>query len=143
MEKGGWGKEFQDLSEKERIKKLIVEREFAVNLLEKWFEHSEVFQVCYEDILENPEKELVKVLKYLELDVSEKRIKQIVKNNAFKKLSGRRRGAEDKEAFLRKGVSGDWQNYFDIETIALFKTAINGRWNELVVKMGYEKIVDW
>lgn len=52
-------------------------------------------------------------------------------------------GEERKEAFLRKGIVGDWENYFDRDVVRAYKTEKEGRWNRLLVKMGYENTLDW
>jgi hypothetical protein len=42
-----------------------------------------------------------------------------------------------------RGIAGDWRNYFDAQCIETFRSADAGRWNRLVVAMGYESGPDW
>ena len=63
--------------------------------------------------------------------------------HSFTSRTGRRPGEERKESTLRKGIVGDWKNYFDQECIVAFKTEQQGRWNSLLVEMSYEKILNW
>lgn len=68
------------------------------------------------------------------------RLLEIVYNNRFsQKTGGRRKGAEDTHHHYRKGISGDWRNYFEPEHIAFFKA----HYNELLLKLGYEQDPDW
>lgn len=58
----------------------------------------------------------------------------------FSKLAGGRSlGQEDVKSHYRKGVSGDWRNHFKEEHIKLFKE----KYNELLIKLGYESNADW
>ena len=70
-------------------------------------------EVRYEDLLEAPEKYVMGILAFLEVDASNTVVRQIVLENTFKKLSGgREAGQEDRASFYRKGVSGDWMHTF-------------------------------
>lgn len=55
------------------------------------------------------------------------------------KSGGRAQGEESAESHYRKGVAGDWRNYFTEEHRAFFKERYPG----LVVKLGYETSADW
>ncbi|WP_234571952.1 sulfotransferase domain-containing protein [Rhodohalobacter sp. 614A] len=58
----------------------------------------------------------------------------------FSKLSkGRDRGQEDTKSHYRKGISGDWVNHFSQEHIRFFKE----EYNDLLIKLGYEKTSAW
>lgn len=52
---------------------------------------------------------------------------------------GRKRGQQDVKSHLRKGLPGDWKNHLTAEHIRLFKD----RYNDLILKMGYESDPDW
>jgi len=39
----------------------------------------------------------------------------------------------------RKGTPGDWKNHFTPKITEYFKE----RWGEMIVKLGYEKDLDW
>ena len=52
---------------------------------------------------------------------------------------GRQRGNEDVESHYRKGVAGDWANYFTAEHVDAF----NEQFGDLLVKLGYEENRQW
>ena len=63
-------------------------------------------------------------------------IGKIVENNSFRKLSsGRNPGQVDETSHYRKGVSGDWRNYFTNEHKKYFKD----QYGDLLIILGYEK----
>lgn len=72
--------------------------------------------------------------------VSERRLSKIVSNASFSKLSGgRKKGEEDKKHHYRKGVAGDWRNYFTPAVKSEFKKL----YGDLLIKTGYEESNDW
>jgi len=99
--------------------------------------------VKYEDLKRDAIGELLGVMRYVELPIDEKIAEVAVSKFSFESQSGRIPGQENRAAFLRKGIVGDWQNYFDEECIEAFKTARDGQWNRLLVEMGYESDLDW
>ncbi len=61
-------------------------------------------------------------------------------NNRFaSKTHGRRRGQENASSHYRKGMAGDWANHFTPEHRQYFKK----RYNDVLLKLGYEKNADW
>ena len=68
------------------------------------------------------------------------RLLGVVYDNRFEKLTaGRGRGQEDVKSHYRKGEPGDWMNHLGEHHVAAFK----GRWNELVLRLGYETDPAW
>jgi hypothetical protein len=64
----------------------------------------------------------------------------IVYQNRFSKLAdGRTEGDEDQKSHHRKGLAGDWMNHFKEQHKRYFKE----HYNDLLVKLGYEKDNDW
>lgn len=93
-------------------------------------------EVRYEGLLERPEEEMARLLRFLGTDSGEKSVRRCVDTASFEKLAkGRERGEEDSTSFFRKGVSGDWINVFTGEDKRIF----NEEAGELLVKLGYEK----
>lgn len=79
------------------------------------------FLVKYEDLLAHTEEYLDKIIEFLDLKTDSKIIEKMVKNNQFKVLSGGRRSGEaDNQSFFRKGIAGDWKNYFDQDDLDIF-----------------------
>ncbi len=142
-EKGGWDQSFRELSNVGRIKRLIGDGEFILSRLEQWFRSPIAYNVRYEDLKTNPVGVLEAVLRYLELPVDEEQIRRIAAKHSFKSLTGRNPGEDCLESPNRKGIVGDWQNYFNKDCIAAFKKEKAGRWNHLLVEMGYETNLDW
>lgn len=142
-EEGGWGEGFKNLSEKNRIKKFIEEADVWITKSQLWVRHPQTCQVRYEDLKTAPEKEIRRVLEHLGLKRSDRTVKKVIARNSFRAKSGRNAGQEHKGAVLRKGIVGDWKNYYDEECIMMFKQGNKGRWNQMLVEMGYEKTLDW
>ncbi len=140
---GGLGEKFAELNEVDRVLGVIREGGFLISGLEKWYENPFAHKVRYENLQNNPIDELRRVGDYLKLRFKAKTAKRAIHKNSFQKLSGREPGHEKKDEFLRKGITGDWKNYFDEDCISAFKTAKDGRWNRLLIKMGYEQNLNW
>jgi hypothetical protein len=143
VDQGGWGSEFCDLSEKERLLEVIENGGFLSTRLREWFACPFAYKVRYEDLLEHGVREIKNVLDYLGFDCSTDLIRRYHEKWSFKKMSGRAPGMEDKKSFYRKGVRGDWKNYFDNACIQAYKTARNGEWQDLLVQLGYESNEGW
>jgi hypothetical protein len=68
------------------------------------------------------------------------RVLGVVYDNRFEKFSeGRDKGRENVKSHYRKGAGGDWVNHFEPVHVAAFKR----RWNDLVLKLGYERDPSW
>jgi len=71
--------------------------------------------------------------------VSAFNLKRILNRHEFTKKAKRPKGEEDPKSHYRKGIAGDWKNYF----IPKLKSAFKERWGELLIKLGYEKDFEW
>jgi hypothetical protein len=97
-------------------------------------------EVRYEDLLERPEQELGRILRFLGVSADKEVVGRSVMAESFEKRSGgRKRGQEDSTSARRKGVTGDWKNVFTERDKALFKEFAG----ELLVELGYEKDNSW
>src|SRR5215204_3274754 len=97
-------------------------------------------EVRYEDLLVRPNEEVQRLLGFLGVDTDERVVERCVSSASFEKLSrGRERGQEDPSSFYRKGVAGDWRNYFSEEDRRVFKEEAG----ELLIRLGYEEDLDW
>lgn len=93
-------------------------------------------EVRYEDLLQRPEEEVCRLLKFLEADAREQTVKQSLAATSFERLSERKQGQEDSASVhFRKGVSGDWRNVFTEEDKRVFEE----RAGDLLARLGYEK----
>lgn len=66
-------------------------------------------------------------------------IRRIVERRTFERLTGRKKGEENRDSHLRKGVPGDWKNHLSDALVGTFKHM----YNDLVLKLGYESGPDW
>jgi hypothetical protein len=97
-------------------------------------------EVRYEDLLEHPHQEVRRLLAFLGVHTEGKLVERCVSSASFEKLSkGRERGQEDPSSFYRKGVAGDWKNYFTEEDRRIFKEEAG----ELLIRLGYERDLGW
>ncbi|MDQ3436082.1 MAG: sulfotransferase [Actinomycetota bacterium] len=97
-------------------------------------------EVRYEDLLERPIEEVGRLAGFLGADTSERAVRQAVGSASFEKLSkGRERGQEDTSSFYRKGIAGDWNNYFTERDREIYKEEAG----ELLIRLGYERDLDW
>jgi hypothetical protein len=97
-------------------------------------------EVRYEDLLERPNEEVGRLAAFLGADTREKAVQQAVGSASFEKLSkGRVRGQEDTSSFYRKGVAGDWNNYFTERDKEIYKEEAG----ELLIRLGYERDLNW
>ncbi len=140
---GGWP-DLIDMPLKDRIAAYLNKGIYDLQLMEKWFLYNDCHKIFYEEMLEDPDGVMKKVFEDMNLIVSSDERCRVVSKNDFKKLSkGRKTGQADTKSFFRKGVAGDWKNYFGEEEKDLFKTQCNGRWNKLLLDLGYEKDENW
>ncbi len=68
----------------------------------------------YEDLSRDNAGFLKLLFQYLDVEMPDGEFTALVQRHTFKKHSGgREQGQEDQYAHSRKGVAGDWKNYFD------------------------------
>lgn len=80
-----------------------------------------VIELRYEDLLAAPEATLARLLEGLGVAADEGAVADCLAAADFAKLSGgRQTGEEDRGAFFRKGVAGDWREHFDDAMAARF-----------------------
>src|SRR5688572_4324518 len=120
-------------------------------LMEVWLFHSAMIQrtwlsagepvVRLEDFMSRPAETLHQVLSGAwGLKTSMAQAEKLMRENSFARLSGGRQpGEEDISAHYRKGVQGDWKQYFTPRAVEHFKAL----YNDLLVLSGYEKSRDW
>ena len=88
----------------------------------------------YEDLARDNFTFLRQLFDYLNIVMPENRFLSLYNRHKFEKHSGRRKqGDEDQYSHYRKGISGDWQNYFDRPTERHFRQ----RTGDLLEVLGY------
>ncbi|XP_047673816.1 sulfotransferase 1C1-like isoform X2 [Tachysurus fulvidraco] len=85
-------------------------------------EKRNILYLFYEDMKENPRREIVKIMGYLDLSLSDAIIDKIVKLTSFKVMKDnpmanysfmpKEMYDQSISTFMRKGEVGDWTNYF-------------------------------
>ena len=92
--------------------------------------------VRYEDFLEEPVTQAEQLFKFLGLKVDSATVRACVDATSFDQLSGGRpRGEEDPASFFRKGIAGDWRNWFTAEQQARFEETAG----VLLERLGYTR----
>lgn len=105
-----------------------------------WVDHGEedpeVLLVRFEDlILDDGFFHWKKIFDHFDISIPEDSLRQLLVKHNFETLSGGRQpGSENQESHYRKGVHGDWMNYFS-DTVTRQFNQLTG---DLVSKLGYE-----
>jgi Sulfotransferase domain len=73
------------------------------------------------------------LFKHCDIRIPQRTLRQLLAKYSFEALSRRARGEENKEAHYRKGIAGDWKNYFSA-TITQKFAKVNG---DLTARLGY------
>jgi hypothetical protein len=92
------------------------------DFVDVWAGRAGVLHVKYEDLLENASLELIRIASELcGASIAMDKANAIANRFSFARVAGRQAGVEDKGQFLRKGIAGDWMNYFDEQSNRLFE----------------------
>ncbi len=98
------------------------------------------YQIKYEELVADP-KRLGGLLEFLGVDSSPGMVDWIIDTCRFERFAeGRKRGEADPKSEFRKGIVGDWSNYFTERDKEQFKGSEAGR---LLIELGYEKDDAW
>jgi len=136
-----WRRQVNQLSREEGLIYLIEEwLPYSLRIQKSWAASREKL-IRYEDLLEKDSQILQKVLLVdCKLPVSRDKLESAISANRFRVLTkGRERGTEDITAHERKGISGDWRNYFSQRLKEVFKQ----RTGDLLMRLGYENDHNW
>ncbi|KAK7919638.1 hypothetical protein WMY93_010922 [Mugilogobius chulae] len=93
-------------------------------------EKKNILYLFYEDMKENPRREVERIMKYLDLSLSDEVISRIVELTSFKNMKENPMSNyscipsqvfdHNISAFMRKGEVGDWRNHFTSEQSKMF-----------------------
>jgi len=119
-----------------------------MNISLSWLNSS--FPVCcirYEDLIKNPSRRFQSTLSDLEMDIDDSLIRIIIQKNRFERNTigrklwkqGRKPGQTDQLSHVRKGIIGDWRNYFTDDHKKRFKESTG----MLLIDLGYEHDSNW
>lgn len=98
--------------------------------------YDEVSVVRYEDLLQNPEEVLHNLLSSWDIKTDASTIRNAVEKYSFK---NQKRDDHSASNFLRKGIVGDWKNFFNKESAKVFDLYAG----DALIKAGYEKDKTW
>jgi hypothetical protein len=137
VERGGWGEAFQALPPAARIERLLLDpNPTLLAELERWYRTPFAVQVAYEMLRTQSDATLASLADALELPVNRRQVAAVVARHDFARVTGRSPGQEA-DTPTRKGIVGDWRNYFTDDTMKCFQSAQGGRWYDLLMEMGY------
>ena len=92
-------------------------------------------ELRYEDLLASPEAPVAGLFEFLGVEASPEAVRAALAASDFESLSeGRKRGEEDSGSFFRKGVAGEWREFFPEKTLAAFNEIAGERLRDY----GYE-----
>jgi sulfotransferase family protein len=113
---------------------------FNADIIRSWVPGKDPI-IRYEDMLENDEAILTQVLiEHCGLPIERAKLVEAIRANRFEKLAGgRQRGQEDVTAHERKGIVGDWRNYFSKRIKDEFKRL----YGDVLISSGYERDNNW
>ena len=96
--------------------------------------------ITYENLLTDTINVLGQAIhKVCNVQPDEDRLREVSEKYSFKNQAGRNPGDENKLSFLRKGIAGDWKNYFSKEANQVF----NKFAGKELIKLGYEIDDSW
>ncbi len=111
--------------------------------IELWHENRDPelsLMARYEDLRSDPEKVLQEVASHFGIDSSPDLISDLIKRYALDQSQGE--GDEEIRrlgSVVRKGIIGDWANYFSSDLKMLYKQKIG----QFLIDYGYEADLDW
>lgn len=91
----------------------------VVNEIKEWklynknYTHPGYLLLQYEDMIKNTFKEMKKIRNFLGLKIKNHKLKEYIEKQSFQRKTGRKRGNEQRRAFRRKGIVGDYKNYLN------------------------------
>lgn len=108
------------------------------DFLKSWQGRPGVAWVKYENLQADTAGEMTRLIREIGMEPIPDRIASAVDAHRFEKISGREPGQEDVASHKRKGIVGDWKNYFTREMGKLVHEH-----QPFLYELGYEKDVSW
>ena len=98
-------------------------------------EDENVYLLSYEHLLENFEAAFRGAAQHLGLELEVSYVSALKEKYSFRSFAKRNPGEEDRGSHYRKGVRGDWINYFDAELAEAF----DARYGDVCDMLGYRR----
>lgn len=110
------------------------------DFVNNWHDNQFAVFVKYEDLRINTPLNLQQLVTHLSgSSIDLEQCQTIADEFSFVKLAKRKPGEENRHSFLRKGLVGDWKNYFNSESCEVF----NNYAGKELIKLGYENDDKW
>jgi len=100
-----------------------------------------VMLVRYEDLIGKHSMNFFRsIFNHCEINLPENTLIKLIEKYRFQTMSsGRTPGQENQMSHYRKGITGDWKNYFPVRVKDTFKE----KTGDLLIILGYEKNILW
>ncbi len=93
----------------------------------------------YEDLLGDTYSSMIRILVTMGREVPEHRIRNSIEANSKNKMKKALAKTFNYNTFVRKGISGDWKNYFN----RYHKEVMKRHAGEALMRAGYERDLNW
>lgn len=113
--------------------------DYIADIQTSWLDDHHSLLIRYEDLIKDETGIFEQIVDHCEIPVSRERLHEIIRYNRFETVTGRQPGQENIEAHQRKGIAGDWRNYFSDAIKQKFKA----RFGDVLIKTGYEQDLNW
>ncbi|XP_078486284.1 sulfotransferase 1C2-like, partial [Ciona intestinalis] len=84
-----------------------------------WYDHKgdpNILFISFEDLKRDLPKEIRKIAQFIDVQISDSDVKDIVANTAINKMPGTEKSNDDiSRSMVRKGIVGDWKTHFTDE----------------------------
>ncbi|XP_002929507.2 sulfotransferase family cytosolic 1B member 1 [Ailuropoda melanoleuca] len=97
------------------------------NHVKSWWKKKEehpILFLYYEDMKEDPKREVKKIVRFLEKNLNDEELNKIIHHTSFEMMKDNplvnythlpsTMMDHSKSSFMRKGIAGDWKNYFTV-----------------------------
>jgi hypothetical protein len=141
-EKGGWPW-LNSMNYKEMMFEWLKKNKLDYSLLSYFHQLDYFYKFYYEKLLENAFEEFAIYLRKNKHPFDTDQLKTAIAKYSFENVTNRKKGEEDVKSFYRKGIANDWKNYFSEDIKKYYKTINEGKWQQLLTDLGYEKNSNW
>ncbi len=103
---------------------LVMYMKYRMPVLNYWYhlDAPNVVKVRYEDLLRNLDGEIRRINREAQLGADEETLSRTIAQSSFRSMTGgRTQGQEDRQSHQRKGIQGDWRNWFNDDLRQTFR----------------------
>lgn len=112
----------------------------SARIQSSWVETDENL-IHFEDLISGKDLEVFEEILITKagFPITREHLRDVLLGNRFENLAGRKPGQENVKEHMRKGIAGDWQNYFSPRV----KDEFLKRYGDLLIATNYEKDLAW